>query len=107
MAEIDRVSVARALISVSDKTGLVEFAQALAAMGVEILSTGGTAKTLADAGIAVVEVAERTGFPEIMDARVKTLPSTIHAGPLGRRDLPAQVAAGTEHGIAPIAPIGA
>ncbi|HEY9569191.1 MAG TPA: bifunctional phosphoribosylaminoimidazolecarboxamide formyltransferase/IMP cyclohydrolase, partial [Thalassobaculum sp.] len=102
MAEIDRVSVARALISVSDKTGLVEFAQALAAMGVEILSTGGTAKTLADAGIAVVEVAERTGFPEIMDGRVKTLHPTIHGGLLGRRDLPAHVAAMQEHGIAPI-----
>src|SRR3546814_5962186 len=71
-------------------------------MGVEILSTGGTVKTLADAGIAVVEVAERTGFPEIMDGRVKTLHPTIHGGLLGRRDLPAHVAAMQEHGIAPI-----
>src|SRR3546814_11909817 len=71
-------------------------------MGVEILSTGGTAKTLADAGIAVVEVAERTGFPEIMDGRVKTLHPTIHGGLLGRRDFPAHVAAMQEHGIAPI-----
>src|SRR3546814_18075482 len=101
MAEIDRVSVARALISVSDKTGLAEFAQALAAMGAEILSTGGTAKTLADAGIAVVEVAERTGYPEIMDGRVKTLPPTTHGGLLGRRDLPAPVAAMQATGMAP------
>ncbi len=102
MAEIDRVSIARALISVSDKSGLVEFGRALAGMGVEILSTGGTAKALAEAGVPVVEVAERTGFPEIMDGRVKTLHPVIHGGLLGRRDLPDHVAAMTTHGIAPI-----
>ncbi len=102
MAEIDRVSVARALISVSDKSGLVEFGRALAGMGVEILSTGGTAKALAEAGVPVVEVAERTGFPEIMDGRVKTLHPVIHGGLLGRRDQPDHVAAMTTHGIAPI-----
>ncbi|MEQ8394142.1 bifunctional phosphoribosylaminoimidazolecarboxamide formyltransferase/IMP cyclohydrolase [Thalassobaculum sp.] len=102
MAEIDRVSIARALISVSDKTGLVEFGRALAGMGVEILSTGGTAKALADAGVPVVEVADRTGFPEIMDGRVKTLHPTIHGGLLGRRDLPDHVTAMQAHGIDPI-----
>ncbi|EDP64315.1 AICAR transformylase [alpha proteobacterium BAL199] len=102
MAEIDRVSIARALISVSDKTGLVEFGRALAEMGVEILSTGGTAKALSDAGVPVVEVADRTGFPEIMDGRVKTLHPTIHGGLLGRRDLPDHMAAMQAHGIAPI-----
>ena len=102
MAEIDRVPVARALISVSDKSGLVEFGRALAGMGVEILSTGGTAKALAEAGVPVVEVAERTGFPEIMDGRVKTLHPVIHGGLLGRRDLDEHVAAMKTHGIAPI-----
>ncbi|QKT03250.1 bifunctional phosphoribosylaminoimidazolecarboxamide formyltransferase/IMP cyclohydrolase [Ectothiorhodospiraceae bacterium 2226] len=77
--------VKRALISVSDKTGVVEFAQDLAAMGVEILSTGGTAKLLADAGVRVVEVSDYTGFPEMMDGRLKTLHPKIHGGILGRR----------------------
>jgi len=102
MAEIDRVAIARALISVSDKSGLVDFGRALADLGVEILSTGGTAKALADAGVPVVEVAERTGFPEIMDGRVKTLHPVIHGGLLGRRDLDDHRAAMTAHGIAPI-----
>ncbi len=69
----DRIPLKRALISVSDKTGLVDFARALSARGVEILSTGGTAKTLREAGLSVVDVADVTGFPEMMDGRVKTL----------------------------------
>ncbi|MGZ5252710.1 MAG: bifunctional phosphoribosylaminoimidazolecarboxamide formyltransferase/IMP cyclohydrolase, partial [Caldimonas sp.] len=91
-----------ALISVSDKTGIVEFARALAALGVTLLSTGGTAKLLAEAGIAVKEVAEHTGFPEMLDGRVKTLHPAIHGGLLARRDTPAHMAAIAEHGIAPI-----
>ncbi|MGZ5185398.1 MAG: bifunctional phosphoribosylaminoimidazolecarboxamide formyltransferase/IMP cyclohydrolase, partial [Caldimonas sp.] len=91
-----------ALISVSDKTGIVEFARALAALGVTLLSTGGTAKLLAEAGIAVKEVAEHTGFPEMLDGRVKTLHPAIHGGLLARRDAPAHMAAIGEHGIAPI-----
>ncbi|WPZ35346.1 bifunctional phosphoribosylaminoimidazolecarboxamide formyltransferase/IMP cyclohydrolase [Thalassobaculum sp. OXR-137] len=102
MAAPDLVPVARALISVSDKTGLIEFAAALSQMGVEILSTGGTAKAIAEAGIPVVEVAERTGFPEVMDGRVKTLHPVIHGGLLARRDLDHHVAAMDDHGIAPI-----
>ena len=102
MAAPDLVPVARALISVSDKTGLLEFAAALSQMGVEILSTGGTAKAIAEAGIPVVEVAERTGFPEVMDGRVKTLHPVIHGGLLARRDLDHHVAAMDAHGIAPI-----
>ncbi|MCW3477819.1 bifunctional phosphoribosylaminoimidazolecarboxamide formyltransferase/IMP cyclohydrolase [Limobrevibacterium gyesilva] len=98
----DIVQIRRALISVSDKTGLVAFAQALAARGVEILSTGGSAKALRDAGIPVVEVSEHTGFPEILDGRVKTLVPQIHGGILGRRDLPEHVAQMEQHAIAPI-----
>src|SRR5487761_2600406 len=98
----DIVPIRRALISVSDKSGLVPFAQALAARGVEILSTGGSAAALRAAGIAVVEVSEHTGFPEILDGRVKTLVPQIHGGLLGRRDSPAHVAQMQEHGIAPI-----
>ncbi len=88
-----------ALISVSDKTGILEFAQALDALGIKLLSTGGTAKLLADAGLAVTEVADHTGFPEMLDGRVKTLHPKIHGGLLARRDLPAHVAAIEEHGI--------
>ena len=73
-------SITRALISVSDKTGVVEFAQALANAGVEILSTGGTAKLLRDSGISCMEVSDYTGFPEMMDGRVKTLHPKIHGG---------------------------
>ena len=102
MAAPDLVPVTRALISVSDKTGLVDFGRALAGMGVEILSTGGTAKALAEAGVPVVEVADRTGFPEIMDGRVKTLHPVIHGGLLARRDLDDHTAAMDAHGIAPI-----
>src|SRR4029079_18541809 len=92
----------QALISVSDKTGIVELARELAALGVGLLSTGGTAKLLADAGLTVTEVADHTGFPEMLDGRVKTLHPKIHGGLLARRDLPAHMAALREHGIAPI-----
>ncbi|MEN9819020.1 MAG: phosphoribosylaminoimidazolecarboxamide formyltransferase, partial [Gemmatimonadota bacterium] len=92
----------RALLSVSDKTGLVPFATALAQRGVELLSTGGTARTLRDAGLAVRDVAEVTGFPEMLDGRVKTLHPAVHGGLLARRDLPEHMAAIAEHGIAPI-----
>ncbi len=89
----------KALLSVSDKTGIVEFAQALHALGVQLLSTGGTAKLLADAGLPVTEVAEVTQFPEMLDGRVKTLHPKVHGGLLARRDLPAHMAALQEHGI--------
>lgn len=95
-----RLPVRRALISVSDKTGVVDFARELAALGVEILSTGGTFKLLRDNGVNAVEVADYTGFPEMMDGRVKTLHPKIHGGILGRRDLDGAVMA--EHGIQPI-----
>ncbi|MCR9257030.1 MAG: bifunctional phosphoribosylaminoimidazolecarboxamide formyltransferase/IMP cyclohydrolase [Alphaproteobacteria bacterium] len=98
----DLVPVRRALISVSDKTGLEGLAKALARHHVEILSTGGTAKALRDAGCDVVEVADHTGFPEILDGRVKTLQPSIHGGILGRRGDPDHVAQMEEHGIAPI-----
>jgi phosphoribosylaminoimidazolecarboxamide formyltransferase / IMP cyclohydrolase len=91
--------IERALISVFDKTGLVPLAQALAARGVEILSTGGTARALADAGIAVTDVAAETRFPEMLDGRVKTLHPALHGGILARRDSPAHRAALAEHGI--------
>ena len=93
-------TVKRALISVSDKTGIVEFAQQLHASGIEILSTGGTAKLLADHGVPVTEVSAYTGFPEMMDGRLKTLHPKIHGGLLGRRERDA--AAMAEHGIEPI-----
>ncbi len=92
--------IQRALISVSDKTGLVDFARALAARGVEILSTGGTARLLAEQGIPVTEVSDFTGFPEMMDGRVKTLHPRIHGGILGRRGLDDQVM--RDHAIQPI-----
>ncbi|UOO76592.1 bifunctional phosphoribosylaminoimidazolecarboxamide formyltransferase/IMP cyclohydrolase [Neisseria sp. Dent CA1/247] len=92
-------TVKRALISLSDKTGVIEFAQALNKLGVEILSTGGTAKMLADAGVPVIEVADYTGFPEMLDGRVKTLHPKIHGGILGRRDLDEHVAKMKEHDI--------
>ncbi len=98
----DIVPIRRALISVSDKAGLVDFARALAATGVEILSTGGSAKALRDAGIPVVEVSDHTGFPEILDGRVKTLVPQIHGGILARRDLPEHLAQMAAHSIAPI-----
>ena len=91
-----------ALLSVSDKTGIVEFAQALHALGVKLLSTGGTAKLLADNGLPVTEVADHTGFPEMLNGRVKTLHPTIHGGLLARRDVPDHMAALAQHGIATI-----
>ena len=91
--------ISRALISVSDKTGVLEFAQTLSQFGIEILSTGGTAKMLADAGVAVTEVGYYTGFPEMLDVRVKTLHPRIHGGILYRRDLPTHVAAVEGSGI--------
>ena len=96
------MKVRRALISVHDKTGIVAFAQALAALGVEIVSTGGTAKLLREAGVPVRDVAEVTGFAEMLDGRVKTLHPRIHGGILARRDVPAHLAALERHGIAPI-----
>ena len=91
-----------ALISVSDKTGILEFAQALHGLGIRLLSTGGTAKLLLDNGLPVTEVAEHTGFPEMLDGRVKTLHPTIHGGLLARRDVPEHMAALAAHGIATI-----
>jgi phosphoribosylaminoimidazolecarboxamide formyltransferase/IMP cyclohydrolase len=95
----DRVAVRRALVSVSDKAGVAAFAAALAARGVEIVSTGGTAKAIAAAGVAVVDVSALTGFPEIMDGRVKTLHPKVHGGLLAVRDDPEHAAAVAEHGI--------
>ena len=92
----------RALISVSDKTGVVEMARGLEALGAEILSTGGTAKALREAGVKVTDVAAYTGSPEILDGRVKTLHPKIHGGLLGRRSVPAHVEQMTQHHISPI-----
>ncbi|HSN79808.1 MAG TPA: bifunctional phosphoribosylaminoimidazolecarboxamide formyltransferase/IMP cyclohydrolase, partial [Rhodoferax sp.] len=88
-----------ALISVSDKTGIVDFARALHALGIKLLSTGGTAKLLAEQGLPVTEVAELTGFPEMLDGRVKTLHPKVHGGLLARRDLPEHMAALKAHAI--------
>ncbi len=96
----DNTPIKRALISVSDKTGIIDFARRLRERGVEILSTGGTARLLADNGIAVIEVSDYTGFPEMMDGRVKTLHPKIHGGLLGRRGVDNAVMA--QHGIGPI-----
>ncbi len=98
----DLVPVRRALISVSDKTGLIPFVRALADLGVELVSTGGTAKAIADAGFKVFEVAELTGFPEMMNGRVKTLHPAVHGGILALRDEPTHTAAMEEHDIGPI-----
>jgi phosphoribosylaminoimidazolecarboxamide formyltransferase/IMP cyclohydrolase len=92
----------QALISVSDKTGVVDLAQGLHALGCKLLSTGGTAKLLADAGLPVTEVADYTGFPEMLDGRVKTLHPKVHGGLLARRDLPAHMSALEAHGIGTI-----
>jgi phosphoribosylaminoimidazolecarboxamide formyltransferase/IMP cyclohydrolase len=96
------VTIRRALLSVSDKAGLVELGQALAARGVELVSTGGTARTLRDAGLAVKDISELTGFPEMMDGRVKTLHPKVHGGLLAVRDNPEHAAAMAEHGIGAI-----
>src|SRR5690606_6638323 len=100
MTELRKIR--RALISVSDKTGIVEFARGLAANGIAIISTGGTAHALRDAGLEVTEVAEVTGFPEMMDGRVKTLHPMIHGAFLALRDNEKHVASMNEHGIDPI-----
>ncbi len=102
MSADQRRPIARALLSVSDKTGLVDLARALAARAVELISTGGTAKALAEAGLAVRDVASVTGFPEMLDGRVKTLHPAIHGGLLARRGDAAHRAALERHGIAPI-----
>ena len=96
------VKISRALLSVSDKTGLNELGQALTRHGVELVSTGGTAKALRDAGLHVRDVSDLTGFPEMMDGRVKTLHPKVHGGLLGVRDNPEHAAAMEEHGIGPI-----
>ena len=96
------MKVRRALVSVHDKTGLVDLGRALAALGIEILSTGGTARLLRESGVAVRDVSDVTGFPEMMDGRVKTLHPKIHGGILARRDVPAHLHALEEHGIPPI-----
>jgi phosphoribosylaminoimidazolecarboxamide formyltransferase/IMP cyclohydrolase len=98
----DLTPVSRALLSVSDKTGLIELGQALVGHGVELLSTGGSAKALREAGLAVRDVAEVTGFPEMMDGRVKTLHPAVHGGLLALRDNKTHLAAMAEHGIGPI-----
>src|SRR6266576_2466902 len=94
--------IRRALISVSDKTGIVDFARVLKDFDVEIISTGGTAKVLRDAGIEVRDVSDVTGFPEMMDGRIKTLHPKIHGALLSVRDNPEHEAAMLEHGIEPI-----
>ncbi|MCJ8299784.1 MAG: bifunctional phosphoribosylaminoimidazolecarboxamide formyltransferase/IMP cyclohydrolase, partial [Pseudomonadales bacterium] len=104
MAEQKYTSIRRALISVSDKTGIVEFAAVLQSSGVEILSTGGTFKLLRDNNIPATEVSDYTGFPEMMDGRVKTLHPKIHGGILARRGIDDTVMA--EHGIDPIDMVG-
>ncbi|MDB5838750.1 MAG: cyclohydrolase [Herminiimonas sp.] len=93
------IMIKQALISVSDKTGILDFARALSTMGVNILSTGGTAKLLRDNGIGVTEVSDYTGFPEMLDGRVKTLHPKVHGGILARRDFPEHAAALEQHGI--------
>ena len=94
--------ITRALLSVTDKSGVVELAQFLAAYNVEILSTGGTAKALREGGVKVMEVSDFTGFPEMLDGRVKTLHPKIHGGILGRRDLASHQEQMAKHGIKPI-----
>src|SRR3989338_2708906 len=96
------MKIARALLSVSDKTGLVPFAQVLAQAGVELLSTGGTAKALRDAGLTGKDISEHTGFPEILDGRVKTLHPKVHGGLLYIRGNATHEATVAQHGIAPI-----
>src|ERR1700712_204090 len=99
---MDQVKITRALLSVSDKTSIVELGQALAGHGVELVSTGGTAKALRDAGLTVRDISDLTGFPEMMDGRVKTLHPKVHGGLLAVRDNPEHVASMEEHGIGAI-----
>src|SRR3954470_1141501 len=94
--------IKRALLSVSDKSGLIDFARALADHGIELVSTGGTAKAIADAGLKVRDVSDLTGFPEMMDGRVKTLHPKVHGGLLAIRDNAEHAASMKDHGIAPI-----
>ncbi len=94
--------IQRAILSVTDKTGLVDFARKLSALGIELISTGGTAKLLSDSGVTVKDISELTGFPEMLDGRVKTLHPKVHGGILHRREDPKHVAAVAQHGIAPI-----
>jgi phosphoribosylaminoimidazolecarboxamide formyltransferase / IMP cyclohydrolase len=97
-----QTKIQRAILSVTDKTGLVEFARKLAGLGVELISTGGTAKLLRDSGIVVKDISELTGFPEMLDGRVKTLHPKVHGGILHRREVASHRSAVAEHGIAPI-----
>jgi phosphoribosylaminoimidazolecarboxamide formyltransferase/IMP cyclohydrolase len=99
---MSQTKIQRAILSVTDKTGLVEFARKLAGLGVELISTGGTAKLLRDSGIKVKDISELTGFPEMLDGRVKTLHPKVHGGILHRRENPAHRNAVAEHGIQPI-----
>src|ERR1700760_3599308 len=94
--------IERAILSVTDKSGLPEFARRLAALGVELISTGGTARLLRESGLSVREVSDFTGFPEMLDGRVKTLHPKVHGGILHRRELPEHRAACAEHNIQPI-----
>ncbi len=94
--------IQRAILSVTDKTGLVDFARKLSALGIELVSTGGTAKLLRDSGVTVKDISDLTGFPEMLDGRVKTLHPKVHGGILHRREDPKHTAAVAEHGIAPI-----
>jgi phosphoribosylaminoimidazolecarboxamide formyltransferase/IMP cyclohydrolase len=96
------VTVRRALISLTDKSGVAEFARGLKGFGVQLLSTGGTAKLLRENGVDITEVSDYTGFPEMLDGRVKTLHPKIHGGILGVRDNPAHVQTMAQHGIEPI-----
>ncbi|MCH8347418.1 MAG: bifunctional phosphoribosylaminoimidazolecarboxamide formyltransferase/IMP cyclohydrolase, partial [Proteobacteria bacterium] len=98
----ETIKIRRALVSISDKTGLVKLGQKLDSLGVEILSTGGSAKIMRKAGIAVKDVSDYTGFPEIMDGRVKTLHPKVHGGLLAIRDNPDHKLAMKEHGIGTI-----
>ncbi len=102
----ERLPIRRALLSVSDKTGLLELARALHERGVELLSTGGSAGELRDAGLPVRDVADLTGFPEMMDGRVKTLHPVVHGGLLALRDNAEHLAAMETHSIAPDRPAG-
>src|SRR5262245_21210621 len=95
-------AVKLALLSVSDKTGIVEFARGLTGLGVGLISTGGTASLLRSAGLGVTEVADHTGFPEMLDGRVKTLHPRVHGGILARRDVPSHMKALEQAGIASI-----
>src|SRR5437870_8248916 len=99
---MSQTKIKRAILSVTDKTGLVEFARKLAGLGVELISTGGTAKMLRDSGVVVKDISELTGFPEMLDGRVKTLHPKVHGGILHRRENSSHRSAVVEHGIEPI-----